>query len=150
MTDLSRFDGLQANQPRSLRADWLDQFVRHIIQKYRSAPVTVGRDLPRAVFEVGQRKAFTDGGIDSSGQAQELGCASRVWCDQQESNLYLILRRNLIYPLIYGHTRQFQARILHGCSIGEKTRFASPFYYSLKKQTSALSIAGWFSAAQPL
>lgn|GEM_PF-6027423 len=30
---------------------------------------------------------------------------SDYWCDQQESNLHLILRRNLIYPLIYGHTR---------------------------------------------
>ena len=25
------------------------------------------------------------------------------WCDQQESNLYLSLRRTLFYPLNYGH-----------------------------------------------
>ena len=31
--------------------------------------------------------------------------AERLWCDQQESNLYLSLRRTLFYPLNYGHMK---------------------------------------------
>lgn len=35
-----------------------------------------------------------------------------VWCDQQESNLYLSLRRTLFYPLNYG--RESNADIVQG------------------------------------